>query len=94
MRFLGQVEVAEFARAHPAEAGVLSAWLNEVRQGKWANSKALVADFRFAEAQQPPYAVFRLGPTPVSVETIIDYRNGVVLVSRLSVSVSFTRMVR
>lgn len=86
MRILGQLEVANFVRAYPHETEVLGAWLNEVRHRRWANPKALIADFRLAQAHSPPYAVFRLGPTPVLVETLIDYRNGVVLVARLSVS--------
>ena len=91
MKLLGQVEVADFVRGHPDEAEILGAWLSEVRHRNWADSKALMAEFRSAQAQQPPYAVFRLGRTPVLVETVIDYRNGVVLVTRLSVSDSITR---
>jgi hypothetical protein len=91
MRLLGQVEVAAFVRHHPDETEVLAAWLNEVRHHGWANSDALMADFRSAEAHQPPYAVFRLGPTPVFVETIVDYRNGVILVERLRVRDPVTR---
>lgn len=94
MRLLGQVEVADFVRSNPQDAEVLWAWLNEVRYRTWASSEALVADFRSAEAQQPPYVVFRLGSTPVLVETIVDYRNGVVLVTRLSVRASMRRMTR
>ncbi len=94
MRLLGQLEVADFAQGHPDETAILGAWVNEMRHRSWTNSAALTADFKFADTQQPPYAVFRLGPTPVFVETIIDYRNGVVLVVRLSVSNTVSRMAR
>jgi len=86
MRVLGQLEVAEFVRGHPEEADLLRAWLSEVRHHRWANSQALKADFRSVEANQPTRAVFRLGPKPIVVETIIDFRNGVVLLVTLSVS--------
>lgn len=94
MRILGQLEVADFVRAHPSETQVISAWLSEMRHRRWVSPQALIADFRYAHANPPPHAVFRLGPTPVFVETVIDYRNGVVLVGRLSFSDSSKRNAR
>jgi mRNA-degrading endonuclease HigB of HigAB toxin-antitoxin module len=89
VRLVGQLEIADFIRGRPEEAEVLGAWLNEVRHRRWANSEALMADFP-SEARRAPQVVFRLGPTPVFVEAIVDYRNAVVVVTGVSVSDSDT----
>jgi hypothetical protein len=86
MKLLGQLEVAEFVRMHSGEMEVLSAWVSEIRHRRWNDSLSLITDFQSADADQPPRAVFKLGPTPVFVETVIDYRTSVVLVTRLSFS--------
>lgn len=92
MRLLGYLEVADFVRRHPGETEVLGAWLNEVRHKRWADRKAVEAEFRMAEGSWPGHAVFRIGPTPVFVDSVIDYRNGVLLVTQLSLSSSIARL--
>jgi hypothetical protein len=86
MRLLGQVEVVRFLRVHPEEVEVLGAWVNELRHRQWRSADALMADYRSARAHDPPDAMFRLGPTPVFVEALVDYRNGVVLIAHLSIT--------
>jgi mRNA-degrading endonuclease HigB of HigAB toxin-antitoxin module len=79
MRFVGQMEVAAFLGDHPKETDRLQAWLAEIKHRNWDSAEALSADFPNLEASKPPLTVFRLGDAALRVETIIDFRNRVVV---------------
>jgi hypothetical protein len=83
MRFLGQTEVAEFLRLQPAEADRIQAWLSEIRNREWSDAASLSADFRSVDTSNLPQAIFQLRDPPVQIETIIDFRNSVVLLRRI-----------
>jgi len=79
MRFLGQTELAEFLRTQPGETDRIQAWLSEIRNRKWSSAESLSADFRSVDTSNPPQAIFQLRDPPLQIETLIDFRNSVVL---------------
>jgi len=81
MKFLGHAEAAAFIRERPAQAETVRAWLSEIKYRAWINEKTLAADFRGVDTTSPPRAIFRLGWPLVLVETIVDFRNGIVLLT-------------
>jgi mRNA-degrading endonuclease HigB of HigAB toxin-antitoxin module len=80
MRFLGYTEAASFIAQHPLHGDTLRAWVSEIQYRDWRTPRALTADFRSAEVT-PPLAVFRLGTPPLRIETIVDFRNRIVLLT-------------
>jgi mRNA-degrading endonuclease HigB of HigAB toxin-antitoxin module len=81
MKFLGQVEASAFMRDYPAEAETLRAWIAEIRCGRWDSPRKLSADYRNVDVSCPPRVIFRFAGAPIQVETVIDFRIGVVLVT-------------
>jgi len=85
MRVVGYTEAASFLARHPLHGEALTAWLHEVRHRHWRSPAALAADFGCVEVA-PPYTIFRLGIRPLLVETIVDFRNQVVLLTGVRVT--------
>ena len=83
MRFVGLSDIATFIAQCPREADAVRAWLAEMRHRTWVNAAALVFDFPNADAGCAPTVVFYLGPEAVQIETLIDFRNGVVLLTQI-----------
>ncbi len=79
MRFVGQTEVAGFLAQLPGYSDTVSAWLAEMKHGRWASAAALAADFQNVDTSELPSVVFYLAPAAVRIETIIDFRMGIVL---------------
>jgi mRNA-degrading endonuclease HigB of HigAB toxin-antitoxin module len=84
MRFVGQMEVATFLGNHPNDRDRLQAWLAEIKHRNWDSPEAISADFPNLDMSQPPIAVFRLGHAALRIETLIDFRNRVVALRRIS----------
>jgi mRNA-degrading endonuclease HigB of HigAB toxin-antitoxin module len=84
MRIVGQIEVATFLSDHPNETDRLQAWLAEIKHRNWDSREALSADFPNLDMSQPPLTVFRLGQAALRVETLIDFRNRVVVLRTIS----------
>jgi hypothetical protein len=89
MRFLGHVEVVSFLREHPGYAENLLAWLGEIQHRYWRNSRALAADFQSVDVTCPPAVVFRLGRPELVIETLADFRNGIMLLTRVQAASEF-----
>jgi mRNA-degrading endonuclease HigB of HigAB toxin-antitoxin module len=83
MRFLGQTEIAAFLAECPDESGGLRAWLAEMKHRNWGSVDALAADFLNVDASDLPAVIFYLEPTALRIETLIDFRNGVVLLTAI-----------
>jgi mRNA-degrading endonuclease HigB of HigAB toxin-antitoxin module len=83
MRFLGQTEIASFLAQCPEQAQAVRAWLAEIRYGRWPGPEALAADFLDVDASDPPVVVFQLLPIGVRIETLVDFRNGIVLLTAI-----------
>jgi hypothetical protein len=83
MRFAGLAEVDAFLARHPGDAGLVRAWLTEMRQGSWPTAQALKVDFDDVDATDPPKVVFVFRKRLVRVETLINFRMGVVLLTRI-----------
>jgi mRNA-degrading endonuclease HigB of HigAB toxin-antitoxin module len=81
MKFLGQVEAATFLREHPRQAETLRAWLGEIQHRNWHSPEALAADLHNVDTTSPPLAVFRLGRAALEIETLVDFRSGIVLLT-------------
>src|SRR5688572_615663 len=79
MKLLGTTELAAFLKEQPDRAESLNAWAAEIRDRNWASPEAMARDFPHADIGQPE-AVFQMGVPPAIVETLIDFRNGVLLV--------------
>lgn len=87
LKFLGQSEAAQFLHYHPAHADTVQAWIGEIRHGTWRTPTDLAADFRSVEAASPPRAIFRLGHPAIVLETLVDFRNEVVLLTKIRLGV-------
>jgi mRNA-degrading endonuclease HigB of HigAB toxin-antitoxin module len=83
MKFVGQIEVAEFVRTHPPQAEDLRAWMAEVRHRNWPDANALSADFQSIDRSKPPLTIFRLAESALTIEALIDFRTGVVLLTEI-----------
>ena len=83
MRFVGLTEVASFVLQCPDQSEVVRAWLTEMRHRTWVTAASLLSDFPNADASRPPDVVFHLAAGSVRIETIIDFRTGVVLLTRI-----------
>jgi mRNA-degrading endonuclease HigB of HigAB toxin-antitoxin module len=83
MRFVGLTEIATFVAQCPDRADAVRAWLTEMKHRNWANAAALASDFANADASELPVIVFYLGPQSVRIETLIDFRNGIVMLTKI-----------
>lgn len=79
MRFVGQTEIAGFLAHSPAYGDTLRAWVAEMRHGRWASVGALAADFHDVDASALPTVNFYPPSSKLRIETIIDFRLGIVL---------------
>jgi hypothetical protein len=86
MKFLGLAEAALFLREHPKQAEALRAWLGEIQHRKWCSYEALAADFQYVDITFPPRAIFRLGQPALEIDTLMDFRNGIVLLTGIRFS--------
>ena len=92
MKFLGQAEAAAFLREHPKKAETLRAWLGEIQYRNWHSPEALSADFQNVDTTRPPLAVFRLGRAALEIETLVDFRNGIVLLTGIRVEATLASL--
>jgi mRNA-degrading endonuclease HigB of HigAB toxin-antitoxin module len=83
MRFVGQTEIAAFLAECPDQRDGLQAWLAEMKHRSWGSADALAADFLNVDASALPAVIFHLKPTALRIETLIDFRNGVVLLTAI-----------
>ena len=83
MRFLGQIEVAEFVKAHPRQGEALRAWVAEVRHHNWPDGKALSADFPGVDLSKQPSVVFHLRRAALTIETLVSFRTGCLLLTAI-----------
>jgi hypothetical protein len=86
MKFLGRTEVVVFLQEHPEQAETLCAWLGEIQHRHWCSREALAADFQSVDASCPPLAEFRLGRPALVIETLVDFRNGIVLLTGIRIA--------
>jgi mRNA-degrading endonuclease HigB of HigAB toxin-antitoxin module len=86
MKFLGRIELVAFLREHPEQAETLQAWLSEIQYRDWRTRDALTADFQSVDAARTPLAVFRLGRPALVIETLVDFRNGIVLLTGIRIA--------
>ena len=83
MRFVGQTEIAAFLAECPDQSDGLRAWLAQMKHRNWGSVDALVVDFLNVDASDLPAVIFYLEPTALRIETLIDFRNGVVLLTAI-----------
>lgn len=83
MRFAGQTEVAIFLAECPDQGDGLRAWLTEMKHRTWGSADALAVDFLNVDVSCLPVVIFYLEPTALRIETLIDFRNGVVLLTAI-----------
>jgi len=86
MKFLGRTQLAAFLRDHPEQADTLQAWLSEIQYRDWRTRDALASDFQSVDATRTPLAVFRLGRPALVIETLVDFRNGIVLLTGIRIA--------
>jgi mRNA-degrading endonuclease HigB of HigAB toxin-antitoxin module len=84
MRFVGQTEIAGFLAQSPGYRDTIRAWLAEMKHGRWASAAALAADFQNVDTSELPSVVFYLAPAALRIETIIDFRIGIVLLMAIA----------
>lgn len=83
MRFAGLAEVATFLAQCPGETEAMRAWVTEVRHRTWANAAALTTDFADVDTSRLPTVVFGLQRGILQIETLIDFRSGIVLLTAI-----------
>ena len=93
MKFLGCIDLVVFLREHPRQAETLRAWLGEIQHRDWHSREALATDFQSFDATRPPLAVFRLGRPALLIETLVDFRNGIVLLTGIRMATELERLV-
>lgn len=82
MRVVGLDLVAEYAaRASEQDATRLRSWLYEVRHRSWRNLTALKSDYSCVDISNPPCTAFVLASAPVRIESIIDFKRGLLVVT-------------
>jgi len=84
MKLVGQTHLEEAVRCRPDCADALRAWESEIRHRTWKTAAALTPFFRGVDPSRLPVATFRLGSPALRIETLIDMRTGVVLVTNVS----------
>lgn len=92
MKLLGQAEAAAFLRGNPACADKLQAWLSEIRFRRWPNRAALAADFRSADTSASPRVVFQLGKPAIVIDTLVDFRTEVILLTDIRMASAATHV--
>jgi mRNA-degrading endonuclease HigB of HigAB toxin-antitoxin module len=83
MRFVGQAEIAAFLAEYPDHSDGLRAWLAEMKHRTWSCADALAADFLNVDTANLPVVIFYLEPTALRIETLVDFRNRVVLLTAI-----------
>jgi mRNA-degrading endonuclease HigB of HigAB toxin-antitoxin module len=83
MRFVGLTEVASFVASLPDEGAIMRAWLTEIRFRSWDTAGSLLADYPNADISRPPHVVFYLGDNGLRIETIIQFRAGIVFLTQI-----------
>src|SRR5687768_11919937 len=83
MRFVGQTEIAAFLADSPDQGDGVRAWLAEVKHRRWASAEALARDFLNVDVSAVPIVIFYLETRALRIETLINFRNGVVLLTAI-----------
>ncbi|MFN4281417.1 MAG: hypothetical protein ACK4NA_02115 [Alphaproteobacteria bacterium] len=86
MNFLGEMELHGFIRSHPRTGEMLRAWAAEMRCRTWESTHALLRDFKYADVRSPPIVVFSFPNPAIDVETLMDFRRGIVLLTEIRVA--------
>jgi hypothetical protein len=66
------------------KADALRAWVSELEHRDFFTSAQLAAAFRQVDMSAPPITIFHLAYAPLRIDTVIDFRTRVVLVTRIS----------
>ena len=67
-----------------SEAEALRAWVCELEHREYDDPRQLTARFRQVDLSEPPIVSFHLTGTALRIDTLIDFRTGVVLVTHVS----------
>jgi hypothetical protein len=67
-------------------AEMLRSWAYEIRYCAWANELELIAAFPSVDVSNVPAVIFVLASTAIRIETLIDFRLGIVLLTHISES--------
>jgi mRNA-degrading endonuclease HigB of HigAB toxin-antitoxin module len=86
VRVLGRdvVEAHLAERRFSPEGDALRAWLYELEHCEWTHPARLSAAFQRVDLSAPPSAIFHLASAPLRIETLIDFRTRIVLVTRIA----------
>jgi mRNA-degrading endonuclease HigB of HigAB toxin-antitoxin module len=66
------------------EGDALRAWLYELEHAEWTQPARLSASFPRVDLSALPSAIFHLATAPLRIETLIDFRTGIVLVTHIA----------
>jgi len=83
MKFAGQTEIAAYLSEWPEQGDDVRAWLSEMKRRAWSSAADLVRDFQNVDASHSPLVIFYLVPVGPRIETLINFRLGVVLLTRI-----------
>jgi hypothetical protein len=83
MRFVGLAEIEAFIRDHPPDAEMVRAWVFEMKSRRWDRPEAVIRDHRGANTSRSPTVTFSLASAPVQIETLIDFRNSIVVLTNI-----------
>jgi hypothetical protein len=71
-------------------AETIRAWAYEIRYRAWANELELIAAFPSVDVSNVPAVIFVLANAAIRIETLIDFRLGIVLLTHISESQAAT----
>ena len=83
MRFLGQSEVSEFLAGRPDCGPPVRAWISELKHRDWDCAASLQADFGLVDISALPFVIFHLQPATLRIDTLIDFRRRIVLLTAI-----------
>lgn len=83
MRFVGHNEIAAFLARWPGYGPPVRAWVFEVKHRHWDSAAALEADFGHVDISALPIVIFHLQPITLRINTVIDFRRGIVLLTAI-----------
>lgn len=86
MRVVGAGVIDAYLAANPPSltSEFLRALIYELRENYWKKPQVLASAFPKADLSALPKAVFRLDDGAVLVDTLVDFRTGVVLVTGIT----------
>lgn len=90
MRVIGLHHVADFLKtiARPDQADALRSFVYELQYRQWDDADSLAGEFADVVSGKASFIIFRLAAGAVRVDTIAEFRTGVVVITAVTATKS------